>query len=107
MNVNVLVLNVSHDFQPTDIADRGRDRDERFARSFSSHETTTAAEQVIELRPQAWVGKEGIRASQKAIYSLAPEPRALHASPTVTTYDHEGKVRHSTQDKGLRINITA
>lgn len=110
MNVNVIVFNVSHDFRPTDIGDRGRDRDEQFARNFSNPDTATAPEQVIELKPLddgAWVGNGGTRATKAAIYSFAREPRALHASPTVTTYDHEGKVHYSTQDKGLRINIVA
>lgn len=109
MNVNIIVLNGFHDLRSADIGDRWRDRDEQFARNFSSPDTSTAAEQVIELTPQegAWVGKGGTRAAQPAMYSLAREPRALHASPIVTTYDHEGKVHHSAQDKGLRINITA
>ncbi len=109
MNVNVLVLNVFHDFKSTDIGDRGRDRDEQFARNLSSRDTATAAEQVIELTPQegTWAGKGGTKAAQPAMFSLARDSRALHALPIVTTYDHEGKVRHSLQDKGLRINITA
>jgi len=63
---------------------------------------------VIELTPQAgvWVGKGGTSAAQTAVYSLARESRALHAIPTFATYDHEGKVRYSAQDKGLSINIT-
>ncbi len=94
MNVNVIVVNLHHDL--------------RSVPNFSSPDTT--AEEVIELKPQdgAWVGDGGRRSSPRpAIYSLAREPRALHTTPGITTYDHGGKVRYSSQNKGLRINITA
>jgi hypothetical protein len=109
MNLNVIVVNMFHDLRPADIADRVRDRGEQFARSFSNPDTT-AAEQVIELKPEngAWVEKGGTTASQQTFtHSLAHEARALHASPTATTYGHDGRAHFSAQDKGLRINITA
>ena len=108
MNLNVVVLNVFQDFRPTEVGNRGRERGEEFARS-SSNPDARAAEQVIELKPQdgVWVGKEGAKASQSTRKSFTPEAKALHTSPTPTTYNHDGKVHYSTQDKGLRINITA
>ena len=108
MNVNVLVLNVFQDVRPTEVGNRGRERGEEFARS-SSNPGTPAAEQVIELRPQdgVWVGKEGAKASQATTHSFTREAKALHTSPTPTTYGQDGRVHHYAQDKGLRINITA
>jgi hypothetical protein len=108
MNVNVLVLNVFQDFRPTEVGNRGREHGEQFAGS-SSNSGSPAADQVIDLKPQdgVWVGKEGAKTSQTATHSFTREAKALHTSPTPTTYNHDGKVHHSTQDKGLRINITA
>jgi len=108
MNVNVLVLNVFQDVRPTEVGNRGRERGEEFTRS-SSNPGSPAAEQVIELKPRdgVWVGKEGAKASQSTSHSFTREAKALHTSPTPTTYNHDGKVHYSTQDKGLRINITA
>jgi hypothetical protein len=107
MNVNVIVLNMFNDFRPAGIGDRGKDRGERFARSFSNPDT--AAEQVIELKPQdgTWVEQGVARASQTTAHSLVREARALHASHIATTYGHDGKVHHTSRDKGLRIDITA
>jgi hypothetical protein len=105
MNINVIVVNMPHDFRPVDVGDFGREREERFARAFSRSGSVTPPgaacgatpiEEVIELIPRngAWVG---LTAGQKA----------LHTSPAVATYDHEGKVRYSSRDKGLRVDITA
>jgi len=107
MNVNVLVLNVFQDFRPADAKDRARsDCDKEFSRSLRNPD---AAEEVIELGPLhgTWVEKGSTRASRTAAQSLMREAKALHASPVFTTYGHDGKIYYSTQDKGLRINITA
>jgi hypothetical protein len=109
MNINVVVFNVLHDFRPSDVRDHGRGRDERFVPTSSKPDTAVPVEEVIELMPRngVWVGKGDTKAARAGSYSLASEPRAFHPSLTVTTYDHEGKVHRTSQDKGLRINITA
>jgi hypothetical protein len=109
MNINVLVLNLPNDSRPAGVRDHGRERDGQLADTFSNPDTVTPGEEVIELIPQggAWAGKGAARAARAVTYSLAGEQRALHASSTATTYDHEGKVRYSSQDKGLRVNVTA
>jgi hypothetical protein len=113
MNINVIVVNVPRDFRPADVGDYGRERDERFARAFSRPDTVTPPgatpiDEVIELIPQdgAWVGKAGMMSAGTGSSGLTGSRKALSTSPTATTYDHEGKVRYSSQDKGLRINIT-
>ena len=117
MNINVIVVNVPRDFRPTDASDHGRERDERFGRAFSTPDAVTrgaisgaiSIDEVIDLVPQngAWVGKAGMISARTDSSGLTGGRKALSSSPTVTTYDHEGKVRYSSQDKGLRINITA
>jgi len=104
MNVNVLVFNVFQDFRSTDIGDRR----EHLAGS-SSNPDARAAEQVIELKRQdgVWVEKGDAKASQATTHSFTREAKALHTSPTPTTYGQDGRIHHYAQDKGLRINITA
>ena len=111
MNLNVIVLNVGHDFRST-APDRGRDRDDRLGRSFP-HPYANHAGEVIELVAQdgAWVENDGAGAAKTAAFARTRDRNALYASsatanPTAT-YDHEGRVRHSAQEKGLLINITA
>jgi hypothetical protein len=113
MNINILVVNVPYGFRPADARDSGREHGERFAGAFSQRDTATAGatsiDEVIELTPQngAWVGKGSTMSALADSFGLAGSRKALHTSPTVATYDHEGKVRYSSQDKGLRINVTA
>ena len=113
MNINVIVVNVPRDFRPADVSDYGRERKEHFASTFSSPDAVTPGatpiDEVVELIPQngAWVGKAGMMSTRTDAPRLTGGRKALYGSPTVMTYDHEGKVRYSAQDKGLRINITA
>ena len=115
MNINLIVVNVPCDPRPADVRDYGRERDDRFARASSQRDTSgaipraTVIDEVIELMPRngAWVEKGGTMSARADSFGLAGGRKALHASSAVTTYDHEGKVRYSSQDKGLRINITA
>ena len=113
MNINVIVVNVPHDYRPADLSDYGREREERFARTFSRPDAVTPGatpiNEVVELIPQngAWVGKAGMMSARTGSPGLTRGRKAIYGSPTVTTYNHEGKVRYSSQDKGLRINITA
>lgn len=105
MNINVIVVNVPRDFRPADVGDHGGERDERFARAFSRPDTVTPGagsgaisrtfpiDEVIELIPQdgAWVGKTGMMSARTDSSGLTGGRKALSISPTVTTYDHEGK----------------
>ena len=109
MNINVVVLNVLHDFRPSDVKDHRRGRDERFLPTSLKPDPAVPVEEVIELMPQngVWVGEGGTKTARAGSYNLASEPRAFRPSLTITTYDHEGKAHRTSQDKGLRINITA
>ena len=114
MNINVVVLNVLHDFRPADAGDRARELEGHFSRTPSKSATVTpgddkAIEEVIELMPQdgTWAGKAFTKAARAASYSLAQERRSLASSPAVTTYDRAGNIHHPSQEKGLRVNITA
>ena len=113
MNINVIVVNVPRDFRPAGFSDYEREHEEHFAGTFSRPDTvmpgSAPIEEVVELIPQngAWVGKAGMMSARTDSLRLTGGRKALYSSPTVTTYDHEGKVRYSSQDKGLRINITA
>jgi hypothetical protein len=114
MNINLILLNVLYDPRSADVRDYGREGDERFARASSQRGTSGAirranvVDEVIELMPQngAWVEKGGTMSAGTDSFGLAGGRKALHASSAAATYDHKGKVR-SSQDKGLRINITA
>jgi hypothetical protein len=109
MNVNVIVLNVHNDFRPAEAGDHGRYYDEQCNRPSSKSATITPVEEVIELLPQngTWVGKRSTKAARAASYSPAREPRSLHAAATFATYDRTGNIRHSSEEKGNRVNITA
>jgi hypothetical protein len=117
MNINVIVVNLPRDFRPADASNHGRESDERFARAFSTPDAVThgpisgvaSIDEVIDLIPQngAWVGKAGMVSTRTDSSRLTGGRKALYSSPTVATYNHEGKVHYSSQDKGLRINITA
>jgi len=108
MNVNVIVLSVFHGYGVAEAGDRSRGRDEFFGQTAGQLQTPTP-EQVIELVPQdgSWAERGGAKPLRSTIYGEAGEPKVLHASPGVATYDQAGKVRYSTLDKGLRVNITA
>ena len=109
MNVNVIVFNVIQDSRSIS---RRRDREDRSSGNFSKYDST-GREQVIELVPEdgAWTEKHDTTAVRSAILRSAYDQKALRASSagmnSGTTYDHEGRVRRSAEQKGLRINITA
>jgi hypothetical protein len=92
MNVNVVVLNVHHEFG------------DPVSKPFKAP-LNESIEEVVELVPHNGIWGSSVPADPNAADSR--RPRFAHPSPTPTRYDQKGKVQYSLEDKGLRINITA
>ena len=92
MNVNVVVLNVLHDF---------RDPISKPSTAASNE----SIEEVVELVPRNGVWGSNVPGEADAADPRGP--RFAHPSPTATRYNQKGKIQYSLEEKGLRINITA